>query len=156
MLFQKVSLTETRNMTVDELVNGVEYNCTISAHLLQLKNEDIVDRAWTVGTPGCAVDMNAADVFLGILQSSAEDQVEFKWHFAESVDLECLPDFEVHCASMDYDLSMGSSVRRASIASGSHSGMTKLPDLQSSQIYSCTLEVSAAQIAFSGILWGCY
>merc|ERR1711879_1086982 len=81
VLFQKVSLTETRNMTVDELVNGVEYNCTISAHLLQLKNEDIVDRAWTVGTPGCAVDVNAADVFLGILQSSAEDQVEFKWHF---------------------------------------------------------------------------
>merc|ERR1712176_272730 len=95
-------------------------------------------------------ELDPESLFLGVVDSSSDNEIEFSWHFPDDVDyMQCLERFEVQCDLLSEDLHSG--MRQAASAiqhrAGSldpakqNLGLALLGGLEHGMIYSCSLRV---------------
>jgi hypothetical protein len=175
--YQLGALSTEMTLTIGNLTRGAEHNCTVTPYSFITPGQDsssgalVGGRASALATPGggqsdpdddqeewCDRVLSGIDeksVFLGVVDSSQDSEIEFSWHFPEggvgSVEdyARCMHRFEVRCDQLDEAFQSGARQAASSIQhrAGSLSparqnlGLALLGGLETGMIYSCSLQV---------------
>ena len=159
--YQLGGMTQENEYTLENLTNGLEYNCTVRSHRAY-PHHTLESDASVLATPSSTTGLldeecdavvaalDAEQLFLGVVDSSSSsEEVEFSWHFPEEIAIECIRRFSIECEELSEDLSSG--LRNAASAiqhhvgslnpAKSNLGQALLKGLSGGLIYSCSLRV---------------
>ena len=97
-------------------------------------------------------------VFLGVVDSSQGNQVEFSWHFPDDLPVECVDRFQIECQQLDEDLASGMKNAKSAVQhrvgalnpAKRNAGLAVLAGLETGLVYSCNLAANPTTTAEDG------
>ena len=97
-------------------------------------------------------------VFLGVVDSSDGNQVEFSWHFPDDLPVECVDRFQIECQQLDEDLASGMKNAKSAVQhrvgalnpAKRNAGLAVLAGLETGLVYSCNLAANPTTTAEDG------
>jgi len=158
--YQLGGATGGSTYTVDNLARGADYNCTVTEHRTYPHQVAIQSTASALRSTASAfkaseecdqyvASLTAEQLFLGVVDTAARDEVEFSWHFPDGIAIECLDRFSIECRQVPEDVGTGMKNAASAVQhragtldpSRQNLGLAVLEGLETGLIYSCALRV---------------